>query len=254
MPGATWPWMNSRSPPWPSCGRVPEVVEAGVVERRRRLERRDVPAQLGALLVGAQHRRDRVPPVQRADAVLELEVAGMLGLLVHRDGVHVGGGRRERHRHGVQPGLVLQLLAAGTPPGRPRRTPRRSRAPPATPGSPAGPGPRASALLALHVFAGRCRAGSSLALWKAVRWHCGRRPSAPCGPVPAGAEGDRLCTVRCAAPQAARPIACEQRLEEKGLPYPFAPEPNEPTQHSGITAQTVASRRPFQPVVRPVPA
>ena len=20
MPGATWPWTNSRSPPWPSCG------------------------------------------------------------------------------------------------------------------------------------------------------------------------------------------------------------------------------------------
>ena len=60
--------------------------------------------------------------------------------------------------------------------------------------------------------------------------------------VPAGAEGHRLCTVRCAAPQAARPIACEQRLEEKGLPYPSAPEPNEPTQHSGITTQAVASK------------
>ena len=42
--------------------------------------------------------------------MLELEVAGMLGLLVHRDGVHVGGSRRERHGHGMQPGLVLHLL------------------------------------------------------------------------------------------------------------------------------------------------
>ena len=57
---------------------VPEVVEPGVVQRGRRLERGDVPAQLGRLLVRPQHRRHRVPPVQRPDRVLDLEVTGVL--------------------------------------------------------------------------------------------------------------------------------------------------------------------------------
>ena len=57
--------------------RVPEVVEPGVVQRRRGLEARDVPAQLGGLLVGAQHDRHRVPPDQRPDPVLDLPVTRM---------------------------------------------------------------------------------------------------------------------------------------------------------------------------------
>ena len=55
---------------------VPEVVEADLVERRRRLEAGDVAAQLGGLLVGPQHRRDGVPAHQRADRVLKVRVAG----------------------------------------------------------------------------------------------------------------------------------------------------------------------------------
>ena len=58
--------------------RVPEVVEADLVQRRRRLVARDVPAQLGGLLVGLQHRRHRVPADQRADAPLDRLVARVL--------------------------------------------------------------------------------------------------------------------------------------------------------------------------------
>ena len=57
--------------------RVPEVVEADLVERRGRLVGGDVPAELGGLRVGAQHGRHRVPADDRADPVLELEVAGV---------------------------------------------------------------------------------------------------------------------------------------------------------------------------------
>ena len=66
-------------------GRVPEVVEADLVERRGRLEARDVPAELGRLAVGLQHHRDRVPADQRADAVLEVRVA-RIGILEVRAG------------------------------------------------------------------------------------------------------------------------------------------------------------------------
>ena len=98
---------------------VPEVVESGVVERRGGLEGRDVPAQLRGLLVRPQHRRHRVPPDQRTDLVLDLPVTRVLRLLVHRDGVDVGGVRRERHRHRMPAGLLVQLLQQERRPLRP---------------------------------------------------------------------------------------------------------------------------------------
>ena len=52
-------------------GRVEEVVEADVVERRRAREARDVAAELGALAVGLHDQRERVPADDRADPVLE---------------------------------------------------------------------------------------------------------------------------------------------------------------------------------------
>ena len=48
--------------------RVPEVVEADLVERRGRLVGGDVAAELGGLRVGAQHGGHRVPADDRADA------------------------------------------------------------------------------------------------------------------------------------------------------------------------------------------
>ena len=63
----------------PLGGAVPEMHEADIVERRRRLEARDVPAELAAFLVGAQHGRQRVPADQGADAVLNGAVAALEG-------------------------------------------------------------------------------------------------------------------------------------------------------------------------------
>ena len=51
--------------------RVPEVVEALLVERRRGLVARDVAAELGAVGVRAQHEHDRVPAHVGTDALLE---------------------------------------------------------------------------------------------------------------------------------------------------------------------------------------
>src|SRR5207249_8697491 len=58
--------------------RMPEMTEAYIVEKRRRLKARDVTAELGRLLVGAQNDRDRVPADCRADLVLELTIPGRL--------------------------------------------------------------------------------------------------------------------------------------------------------------------------------
>ena len=97
-------------------GRVPEVLEAGVVERRRGLEARDVSAELGGLLVRAQHRRDGVPADGRADAVLDRAVTRVRGLVLHRDGVDVGRRRRIGHgragRAGLRDQLVEQVVGA----------------------------------------------------------------------------------------------------------------------------------------------
>ena len=96
MPGALWPWMNSRSPGMAVAGRAPEVVEADVVQRRRRGEAGDVAAEVTGLAVGAHHHRHRVPADDRADAPFQFGVAGALGFQLRGDGVDVLGGRGER--------------------------------------------------------------------------------------------------------------------------------------------------------------
>ena len=63
--------------------RVPEMVEADVVERRRRREARDVAADV-RVLVRAHHHRHRVPARVRADALLDRLVAGNAHLLARR--------------------------------------------------------------------------------------------------------------------------------------------------------------------------
>ena len=85
---------------------APEVVEADLVQRRGRLVAGDVAAELGRLLVRAQHRAHRVPADQRADAVLELEVARVRRLPPLRDAVDV---RRRRDRAVVGAGRARVL-------------------------------------------------------------------------------------------------------------------------------------------------
>ena len=75
---------------------VPEMRKARVVKQGRRLEARDVSAQLRRGLVRPQHNRHRVPSDDRADAVLNGAVAGVPLLLFQGDCVEVGGVGRVR--------------------------------------------------------------------------------------------------------------------------------------------------------------
>ncbi len=70
-------------------GRMPEVVEAGLVQKGRGLEGSDVATQLGRFLVRAQDHRNRVPADQRADAALHGGVAGDRRLFGDRNRVDV---------------------------------------------------------------------------------------------------------------------------------------------------------------------
>ncbi len=90
-------------------GRAPEMVEADVVEHRRRREARDVAADVG-VLVRAHDHRHRVPANVVPDLLLDVEVARQAHLLVGPDRVDVGGVRRERQVRAVAARLVDQLL------------------------------------------------------------------------------------------------------------------------------------------------
>jgi hypothetical protein len=87
--------------------RMPEVHEAGVVKRCGGLEGGDMSAKLRAFLVGLDDDSRRVPADRRANAFLDLAVAGVLCLGIGRNGVDVGGIGGERdpaprtagHRH-----------------------------------------------------------------------------------------------------------------------------------------------------------
>jgi hypothetical protein len=68
-----------------------EVVEADLVERRRRRVRRDVPADPLVALVGPGHHHGRVPPDDLTDLALDLLVTGEVGLLLGSDRVDVVG-------------------------------------------------------------------------------------------------------------------------------------------------------------------
>ncbi len=79
-----------------------EVVEADLVEGRRRGIGREVAADPGELVVGPQDHRHRVPADQPADAPLHRLVARERGLLLRADGVDVAGLGQRR-----QPDLEL---------------------------------------------------------------------------------------------------------------------------------------------------
>ena len=69
---------------------APEVVEADVVERGCGSEAGDVPAVLGADLVGLDHHRQGVPANDRTNPVLDARLSGHLRFHRLGDGVHVG--------------------------------------------------------------------------------------------------------------------------------------------------------------------
>ena len=85
-------------------GGMPEMHEAGVVERRRRLEARDMAAELGGFLVRLDDDRRGVPAHIAADVLLDLAVARMRRLRFGRDGVDVGGIGGERQLRALAPG------------------------------------------------------------------------------------------------------------------------------------------------------
>jgi hypothetical protein len=76
---------------------MPEMHEARVVQRRRRLEARDMAAQFRRLLVGFDDDRRRVPAYVPPDELLDLPVSRMRRLGLRRDGVDIGGigGKRQ---------------------------------------------------------------------------------------------------------------------------------------------------------------
>ena len=74
-----------------------EPVEADLVERRARRERRQVAADAVGVLVGLRHHDRGVPADVRADAALDVLVAREPGLLFRRDRVDV----RRAHRGGM---------------------------------------------------------------------------------------------------------------------------------------------------------
>jgi hypothetical protein len=98
---------------------APEVAEADVVQQCRRLEARDMAAELGGFLVRAQNNRHCVPANRRPDLVLDLAVARGFLFLSRRDGVAIGrGGKERRHRAGAQR-FVAQLAQQMPGPLRP---------------------------------------------------------------------------------------------------------------------------------------
>ncbi len=86
-----------------------EVVEAHLVQGRRRGVGRHVPADAREAHVRAQDHRNGVPADQPADAALQLLVAREPGLLLRADRVDVAGLREGRHADLELPGPLEQL-------------------------------------------------------------------------------------------------------------------------------------------------
>jgi hypothetical protein len=86
-----------------------EVVEAHLVERRRRRVRRDVAADPVTQLVRADHHGECVPADEALDAPLDTLVARERGLLADGDRVRVRRVRRERDARAGTPCVRVQL-------------------------------------------------------------------------------------------------------------------------------------------------
>src|SRR6476620_9523642 len=90
--------------------RAPEMHKAGVIECRRRLKAGDVPTELRAFLIRAQHDGQRVPADIGADAMLNRSITGMLRFPVRWDGVEVGRCRRVRDWRAATARSVKQFV------------------------------------------------------------------------------------------------------------------------------------------------
>ena len=86
------------------------MIEADLVERGRRRERRNVAADAGLVLVCAQHHRDRVPPNQALDAPFDFLAAGKRHFLVGRQRVDVRRVGAERQPDAATAGVLAELL------------------------------------------------------------------------------------------------------------------------------------------------
>jgi hypothetical protein len=77
--------------------RAPEMREAGVVERRRRLVAGDMAAEFGRFLIGLDDDGDGVPADGVPDRRFHRAVAGVGRLVLRMDRVHIGrvGGERQ---------------------------------------------------------------------------------------------------------------------------------------------------------------
>ena len=87
-----------------------EVVEADLVHGGDRGVAREVAADGDTRALGTMDHHRRVPAVDVAQLLLELHVAGILGLLVHRDGVHVVRGQGVRQVQVLVAGMLDQAL------------------------------------------------------------------------------------------------------------------------------------------------
>ena len=73
---------------------LPKVIEAHVVERRRRCERRKVSANAVGNFVGSDDHGRGVPANEGANTTFDVFVAGEEGLVLRRNGVQVRGPHR----------------------------------------------------------------------------------------------------------------------------------------------------------------
>src|SRR5262245_4921695 len=69
----------------------PEVAEADIIERGRRLETRDMAAELGRFLVGPKNDGNGVPTDDGADSVLQVAIPIRAFFAFRRDRIHVRG-------------------------------------------------------------------------------------------------------------------------------------------------------------------
>ena len=86
-----------------------EVVEANLIQGRRRGECGEMAADSVGRFVGLDHHDGRVPSNEPPDPFLEIHVAGEPGFLFGRDGVDVGGADRGGNTHVLFPGAGDQL-------------------------------------------------------------------------------------------------------------------------------------------------